>query len=63
MLSVLISGLKLLLIGFRCALMDSYLLYILYKLIHFSLPLNPIIHRMDNVANILCSRCKEQKDS
>ena len=62
-LSVLISGVKLLLIGLRNALMDNYIFSILYKLIHFSHTLNPAIHRMGNVPNILCPRCKKQKDS
>ena len=47
--SVLISGVKLLLIlliGLKTALMDSYIFSILYKHIHFSLPLNPAIHSM-----------------
>ena len=44
--------------GFRNALMDSC---IFYKLIHFYLPLSPAIHRMGNVPNLLCSRCKEKK--
>ena len=35
----------------------------LYKLIQFFLPLNPAIHRMGNAPKILCSRCKEQKES
>ena len=40
-------------------------LYIFYldKLIQFSLPLKPAIHRMGNTLNILCPRCKEQKES
>ena len=42
--------------------MDSYIFSILYKLIDFSLPLNPPIHRMDNAPNILCLGCKEQKE-
>ena len=42
MFSVLKSGVKLLLIGLRNALMNSYIFSILYKRIHFSLP----IHRM-----------------
>ena len=32
---------------------DSYVFSILYKLINFSLPLNPAIHRMGNAPNIL----------
>ena len=43
--------------------MDRYIFPILYKLIHFSLPLNPAIDRMGNTPNILCPRCKEQKES
>ena len=54
---------KLLLISFRNALMDSYIFSILYNIINFSLPLNPAIHRMGNTPNILCPRCKEQKES
>ena len=61
--SALISGVKLLLIGLRNALMDSYIFSILYKLIHFSFPLNPEIHRMGSAPNILCPRYKEQKES
>ena len=61
MFSVLISGVKLLLISLRNAPMDSYIFSILYKLIHFSLPLNPAIHRMGNKSNILCPECKKQK--
>ena len=62
-MSALISGVKLLLIGLRNALVDdSYIFSILYKLIHFSLPLNTAIHQMGNTPNILCPRCKEQKE-
>ena len=62
-MSALISGAKLLLIGLRNALVDdSYIFSILYKLIHFSLPLNTAMHRMGNTPNILCPRCKEQKE-
>ena len=47
--------------------MDSYTFFILYKLIHFSLPLNHEIRSMGNTPNILCPRClrvnKEQKES
>ena len=44
--------------------MYSYIFSILYKLIHFSRPLNPEIHRMANTPNVLCPpRCKEQKES
>ena len=35
----------------------------MYKLIHFSLPLNPAIQKMSNTPNILYSRCKIQKKS
>ena len=35
----------------------------MYKLIHFSLPLNPAIHRMGNIPTILCPRWKKQKES
>ena len=57
MFSVLISGVKLLLIGLRNALMySSYTFSILYKLIHFVLPLNFAIHEMGNAPNILCPR-------
>ena len=44
--SVLISGVKLFLNSLRNALIDSYVFSILYKRIHFSLPLNPAIHRV-----------------
>ena len=66
MFSVLISGVKFLLIGLRNALMDSYIFSILYKRIHFSLPLNPAIQYTEwagSTPNILCPRCKEQKKS
>ena len=43
--------------------MDSYIFSILYKLINFSLPLNPAIHRMGNAPNIMCLASKEQKES
>ena len=45
-ISILVSEVKLLLTGLRNALMDSYIFSVLYKRIHFSLPLNPAIHRM-----------------
>ena len=41
--SVLISRVKLFLIALRIFLMDSYIFFIWYKLIHFSLLLNPAI--------------------
>ena len=59
--SVLTSGVKLFRLV-RNALMDSYIFYIWYKLFYFSLPSNPAIHRMGNALNILCPRCKEQKE-
>ena len=43
-------------------LMDSYIFSILHKVIEFSLPLNPAIHRMDNAPNILCLGCEKQKE-
>ena len=63
MFSILISGVNLLLIGLRNALINSYIFSILYKLIHFSFPLNPEIHRMGSAPNILCPRSIEQKES
>ena len=33
---------------------DGYIFSVWYKLIQFSLPLNPAIHRMGNAAKILC---------
>ena len=48
-------------IGLRNALM-CYIFSILYKLIHFSLPSNPAIHRIGNTSIILCPRCKEKKE-
>ena len=42
--SVLIYGVKHFLIGLRNALMDDCIFSIRNKLIHFSLPLNPVIH-------------------
>ena len=45
-ISILVPEVKLLLTGLRNALMDSYIFSVLYKRIHFSLPLNPAIHRM-----------------
>ena len=45
---------------------DSYIilsLYYIIKLIHFSLPLNPALHRMGNNPNSLCRRCKEREES
>ena len=68
MLSVLIygqmpAGVKLLLIGLINTLIDSYIFSIWYKLIYFSLPLNPAIHRMNNAPNIQCPKCKESKES
>ena len=48
---------------FGNALVDSYILSIWYKLIYFSLPLNPAIYRVGNAPNILCPRCIEQEES
>ena len=59
--SVLVSGVKLFVVGWRNGLMDSYIFSIWYKRIYFSLPLNLAIHRMDNASNILCLSCKEQE--
>ena len=42
-------------------LMDSDIFTILYKLIYFSLPLNPEIQRMRNATNILCFDVKNKK--
>ena len=38
-------------------------MYGLGTLIHFSLPLNPAIHRTDSTPKILCPRCREQEES
>ena len=59
--SVLISGVKILLIGLRNAVIDSYIFSTLYKRFYFSLPLNPAIHRMGITPYILWPICKEQK--
>ena len=40
-----------------------YIYSIWYKLIHFSLLLNPAIQRMGNTPNILHPRCREQDES
>ena len=61
--SVLIYGVKHFLIGLRNALMDSCLFSIRNKLIHFSLPLNPVIHWMGIAPKILCPRRREQEES
>ena len=45
----------------KCA--GGYIFSIWYKLIHFSLPLNLAIQRMDNAPKILCPRCKDQEES
>ena len=60
--TVLISGVKLFLIGLRNALMDSYILSIWYKIINLSLSVNLVIHRAGNETNILCSRCKRTRE-
>ena len=59
--SVLISGVKLLLIGLRNVLMGKYINSILYKLIYFLLSLNPAIRRMCNTLNVLCPDVKNKK--
>ena len=46
---------------FKCS--DGYIFSIWYKLIHFSLPLNPAIHRMGNSPTTLCPRCKESDET
>ena len=51
--SVLISGVKILLIGLRNAVIDNYIFSTLYKRFYFSLPLNPAIHRMGITPYIL----------
>ena len=42
---------------------DGYIFSIWYKLIHFSLPLNPAIHRMGNSHTTVCPRCKENDET
>ena len=42
---------------------DGYIVSILYEFIHFLLPLNPEIHRMDNSPSTLCLRIREQDES
>ena len=42
---------------------DGYICSVWYTTIHFSLPLNPVAHRMGNAPKILCPRCREQKQS
>ena len=42
---------------------DGYIFSLWYKLIHFSLPLTPALHRMGNNPNSLCPRCKEREES
>ena len=42
-------------------LMDSYIISILYKLIIFSLPLNPAINRIDNAAIFYALDVKNKK--
>ena len=63
MFSVLISGVKFLLIGLRNALMDSYIFSILYKHSHFFLLFLQYTEWADNTPNILCPRYKKQKES
>ena len=61
--SVLKFGVRLLLIVSINALMDTCFLSGTNFSIHFSFPLNLAIHRIGSAPNILCPRCKEQKDS
>ena len=42
---------------------DGYIFSTEYKLIHFSLPLSPAIHRMGNTPTNRCPRCKESEES
>ena len=50
---------------FKCS--DEHFINILfkcwYKLTHFSLPLNPVIHRTGNSPITLCPRCKESDET
>ena len=41
---------------------DGYIFSIWYKLVHFSLPLSPALHRMGNTPTNLCPRCKEREE-
>ena len=59
--SVLIFGVKILLIGLRNALIDSW--YIFYLIKNYSFLSNPVIQEMDKAPNILCPRCKEEEGS
>ena len=38
---------------------DGYIFSVWYKLIHFSSPLIPALHRTGNTPNTLCPRCNE----
>ena len=42
---------------------EFYIVSIWYKFIHFSLPVNPPIHRMVNLPNTLCPRSRDQHES
>ena len=42
---------------------NGYIFSIWYKIIHFSVPLNPALHRMGKNPNSLCPRCKEREES
>ena len=42
---------------------DGCIFSILYKLLHFSLPLCPAIQQMGNTPTILCPRCRENEES
>ena len=41
---------------------DGYIFSIWYKFIHFYLPLNSPLHRMETNPDSLCPRCKEQEE-
>ena len=42
---------------------NGYIFSLWYKLTHFSLPLNPAIHRMGNSSTPICPRCKEYDET
>ena len=58
---VLESWVKILLSGLKNYLMDIYFISGTNFPFHFSLCLNPAIHRMGNAPNILCPWCKKQE--
>ena len=49
--------------GLKNVPMVIYIFSIWYKLIHFSLPLNPALYRMGTNPDSLCPRCKEREES